>query len=175
MANRSNAGSPSSPTIRTTAIPDVYSEGVTAGVIGAAVVALWFFLLDIFAGQPFYTPNFLGHVLFRRGAAIDPTSDLPLSFDMIVAYTWIHGLVFCIVGGLASKLLAIAEENFQLGFGILLFFVVFEFGFVGAAFILAERLLEALAWQKIFVGNLLAAIAMAAYFWRHHPNLRVEP
>ena len=46
-------------------------------------------------------------------------------------------MVFCVIGGIASKLLAVAERNLDLGFGILLLFVVFEFGFVGAAFIFA--------------------------------------
>jgi len=53
--------------------------------------------------------------------------------------------------------------------------VIFEFGFVGVAFIFAEPVLQALAWPAVLVGNLLAAMAMATYFWRHHPNLTIEP
>jgi hypothetical protein len=45
----------------------------------------------------------------------------------------------------ASKLLDLAAQNLNLGFGIILFFVVFEFGFVVAVFIFAEPLLHALA------------------------------
>ena len=76
---------------------------------------------------------------------------------------------------MASRLLALAERNLNLGFGILLLFVIFEFGFVGAAFIFAEPVLHALTWPAILIGNLLAAAAMAGYFWRRHPNLTIEP
>jgi hypothetical protein len=53
--------------------------------------------------------------------------------------------------------------------------VIFEFGFVGAALVLAEPILRALAWPSVLVGNLLAAAVMAAYFWRQHATLRISP
>ena len=154
---------------------NVYQEGIIAGILGAATIALWFFVLDAFGGRPFYTPTVLGTVLFRHGVGLDQAQALAISFEMVLVYTWVHGLVFCLIGGIASKLLALAERNLNLGFGILLFFVIFEFGFVGAAFIFAEPVLHALTWPAILIGNLLAAAAMAGYFWRHHPNLTIEP
>jgi hypothetical protein len=90
-------------------------------------------------------------------------------------YTWVHGLAFCTIGGLASVLLELAERNLNLGFGILLCFVIFEFGFVVGAFIFAEPILHAVAWPAILVGNLLAAGAMAIYFRHHHPSLAIRP
>jgi hypothetical protein len=90
-------------------------------------------------------------------------------------FTWVHGLVFIILGGIASRLLGVAEQNPNLGFGILLLFVVFEFGFVAVNLAFAEVVLKALAWQAVLVGNLLAAASMAGYFWWRHPNLRVNP
>ena len=39
-------------------------EGIVAGLIGAAVVALWFFVFDILRGRPFFTPGALGSALF---------------------------------------------------------------------------------------------------------------
>jgi hypothetical protein len=32
-------------------------EGIVAGVIGAATVAIWFLILDTLKGRPFYTPT----------------------------------------------------------------------------------------------------------------------
>jgi hypothetical protein len=84
-------------------------------------------------------------------------------------------MAFCVVGGVAAKLLDLAESNLNVGFGILLLFVIFEFGFVGVAFIFAEPVLHALAWPTVLVGNLLAATGMVTYFWRHHPNLTIRP
>jgi amino acid permease len=57
----------------------------------------------------------------------------------------------------------------------LLLFVIFEFGFVGAALVFAESILHALTWLSVLVGNLLAAAAMTAYFWRQHADLRISP
>lgn len=156
-------------------ISQTYLEGIVAGVIGAATIAIWFFVLDLFNGRPFYTPTVLGTALFRHGAGLNQPQSLPISFEMVMIYTWVHGMVFCFIGGLASKLLALAERNLNLGFGILLLFVVFEFGFFVVAFVFAEPLLQALAWPAVLFGNLLAATGMAAYFWRRHPNLTIRP
>jgi hypothetical protein len=160
-----SAGSP--------AISRTYQQGLVAGVIGAATIAIWFFIIDIFNGRPFYTPSILGTILFRNSVELPET--IPVSFEMVLLYTWVHGMAFCVVGGVVAKLLELAESYLNVGFGILLLFVIFEFGFVGIAFIFAEPVLHALAWPTVLVGNLLAATAMATYFWRHHPNLTIRP
>ena len=40
-------------------------EGLIAGLLGAALVATWYFVFDTAAGRPFHTPNVLGKVFFR--------------------------------------------------------------------------------------------------------------
>lgn len=152
-----------------------YQEGIIAGIIGAAVIAIWFLIVDTIKGRPLYTPSVLGTVLFRPGGNLAVPENLPISFQMVLVYTWVHGMVFCVIGGIAARLLGAAERKPDLGFGILLLFVVFEFGFLVAAMLFASELLHALAWQEVLVGNLLAAAAMSAYFWRRHPNLRIRP
>ncbi len=156
-------------------ISRVYVEGISAGILGAATIAIWFFVLDVFNGRPFYTPSTLGSALFRHGVGIDQLQTQPISVEMVLLYTWVHGLAFCVIGGVASKLLALAQRNVNFGFGILLFFVIFEFGFIGAALVFAEPILHALAWPAVLMGNLLAAAAMGLYFWRHHLNLSIRP
>ena len=42
----------------------VYFDGFIAGIIGAAVVAIWFLFLDTVSGLPFYAPTVLGTALF---------------------------------------------------------------------------------------------------------------
>ncbi|MFQ5664837.1 MAG: hypothetical protein ACE5I7_00235 [Candidatus Binatia bacterium] len=154
----------------------VYAEGLVAGALGAATLAIWFLILDSLEGRPLYTPTLLGTALFRgTAAALDSPHTLPASFDMALVFTWVHALIFTLVGGAASRLLAIAERTPNLGFGILLFFVIFECGFVVGTTLFAEAVLHVLAWPAVLVGNVLAAGAMAAYLWRRHPNLRVEP
>ena len=160
----------------TAAISDSYRQGIEAGICGAVTVAVWFFVVDLLTGNPlFYTPNVLGTALFRQGAGFEQPQSLPISMEMVLVYTWIHGLVFCAIGGIAAKLLTLAERNVHAGFGILLLFVIFEFGFIGAALVIAELILRALAWPSVLIGNLLAAAVMTAYFWRRHATLRISP
>jgi hypothetical protein len=174
MALQSQSTSTPSVVSESSEFSGVYVEGVVAGVIGAATIALWFFILDLYYGRPFYTPNVLGAALSLAGAVHDPAT-VPISLELVVFYTWVHVLVFCAIGGLVAKLLSFAERNLHFGFGILLLFVIFEFGFVAAAMIFAEPILRALAWPAVLVGNLLAASAMAVYFWRHHSKLVIAP
>lgn len=156
-------------------VSKLYQEGVVAGVIGAATIALWFLIVDAMNGRPLYTPTVLGTALFKGGVGLASAESLAVNVEMVLMFTWMHGLVFIILGGIASRLLGVAEHNPNLGFGILLLFVVFEFGFVTVNMLLAESVLQALTWQAILIGNLLAAAAMAGYFWRRHPHLTVRP
>ena len=152
----------------------LYQEGMIAGVIGAATVALWFLLLDTAAGHPLYTPSVLGTAIFRHAALASPET-LSVSLEMVGMFTWIHVLIFAALGGVASRLLAMVERNPSWGFGLLLLFVVFEFGFVAAAALLASPILRVIPWPSVLGANLLAAAAMSAYFWRRHPHLVVSP
>jgi len=93
----------------------------------------------------------------------------------VLPFTWLHLLVFCIIGGVASYLLSIAERNPNYGFGVVLLFALFECGFVFLSQTFAESALDALAWPAVLMGNLLAAAAMAAVLWRRHPRLAMLP
>jgi hypothetical protein len=153
----------------------VYAEGITAGVLAAAAVAVWFLVVDTVNGRPFFTPTVLGTALFRGGAGLDSPATLPISFEMVTVFTWIHFLVFAVLGGLAARLLAVAERAPNAGFGILLLFVIFEFGFIALSMTVADRLLHTLGAASVFVGNLLAAAVMVVYFRLRHPSIRILP
>ena len=152
-----------------------YEEGLVAGLLGAATIAVWFLILDSLTGHPFRTPTILGTAIFRGGQGLTTVEGVPVSFEMVVLYTWIHALVFWVIAGVAARLLRVAERQPNAGFGILLLFVVFEFGFVAAALMFAEPVLHALTWPAILGGNLLAALVMGVYFWRRHPDLQIFP
>lgn len=175
MSARIGAGQEALPAARPSESSRLYTEGVVAGGIGAATVAVWFFILDLIQGRPLYTPTVLGMALFHRGEALAAPAHVAPSFQMVLGFTWIHALVFVILGGAASRLLGMAEKNPNLGFGILLLFLIFEFGFVVAAMLFAEPVLQALTIPSILIGNLLAAGGMGVYFWRKHPNLVILP
>jgi hypothetical protein len=153
----------------------VYQDGITAGVLAAVAVALWFLVFDSVRGRPLYTPSVLGTALFGRGASLAPLEATPVSGAMVLMFTWVHGLVFAVLGGIAARLLAVAERSPHVGFGILLLFVIFEACFTVAAYLVAAPVLHALTWPAVLVANLLAAAVMGAYLWRRHPALHVAP
>jgi hypothetical protein len=164
--------------VSTTSAPEVasvYQEGFLAGIVAAATVALWFLVVDALSGRPFYTPTVLGTALFRRGAGLASPETLPVSFEMVWMFTWVHALAFAALGGIASWLLAAVDRNPNIGFGVLLLFVVFEAGFTSAALAFAGPILHALTWPSILVANLLAAAAMTIYFRLRHPRMQVSP
>jgi len=150
----------------------LYQEGIVAGVLAAAAVAIWFLIVDSVAGRPFYTPAVLGTALFGRGADLEHVTIAP---GVVAMFTWVHGLVFAALGGIAARLLALAERNPSLGFGIVLFFVILQAGFTTAMALVAPAVFTVLGWTSIFVANVLAAATMVVYFRFRHPNVTVRP
>ena len=139
----------------------VLREGVVAGLLGAAVVALWFFGIDAIQGEPLRTPRLLGTALLR---AADPNA-------VMLAYTALHGLAFIGFGIVGALLIAGAERQPLLVFALVILFTAFEIFFFGAVIIMASWILDELAGWTIFVGNILAAVVMLAYYFKGHRTL----
>jgi hypothetical protein len=153
----------------------VYTDGLVAGLVAAVTLAIWFLIVDSLGGRPLYTPTVLGTALLRRGEGLATPELLPTSFEMILGFTWVHLLVFLLIGMGASRLLVMAERNPNVGFGVVLLFVFFESAYLCAAMLFAQPLLHALAWPTVVLGNLLAAAAMAGVLWHRHPALSIWP
>src|SRR5580704_9228229 len=103
----------------------VWREGVTAGLLGAAGVALWFFVVDMAAGQPLHTPALLGRALL---SVLGHGINNPDLFNA-AAYTVFHVVAFVGVGIIASQLVEASRRMPPLAAGPALFFAVFEVGF----------------------------------------------
>jgi hypothetical protein len=153
----------------------VYQEGIVAGILGALGVALWFLVVDLMHGRPFYTPTLLGTALFGRGVWPATLESVPPSFEMVAMFTWVHLLAFAVVGVVVARLLAMAERHPSLGFGFVLLFVILEACFTAAVMIVAAPVLRALTWPAILVANMLAAAVMVGYFWLRHPTMSMRP
>jgi hypothetical protein len=138
----------------------VLREGTIAGLIGAAVVALWFLAIDGAHGEPLRTPKLLGAGLLRLGGP-----------HPVLAYTAIHGLAFVAFGVVASLLIAGAERSPAFLFAVVILFTAFEVFFFGAVMIGARWVLDELAGWTIVFGNVLASAAMLAYFFQSHRAL----
>src|SRR5213083_1834976 len=80
------------------------TQGLFTGLVGAGVVALWFFMLDVAAGHPLRTPAALGAALLF-GASNAGTVEVNLG--VVAAYTVVHLVAFFAAGVL---FVAIAEQ-----------------------------------------------------------------
>ncbi|MGD2215591.1 MAG: hypothetical protein PVJ64_02495 [Gemmatimonadales bacterium] len=142
-------------------------EGAVGGLLGAAALAVWFFITDTIAGQSFHTPALLGARLFGG-----PASASGSTAGLVAGYTLFHGLAFVAAGLMVAWAVALFERTPPLLIPGTFFLVVF-FEFVYYTYVLAfvEPVLGQVNWPAVLVGNLLAAAAMIAYFWRRHPDL----
>jgi hypothetical protein len=139
----------------------VLREGIVAGLLGAAVVALWFLAIDWIQGEPLRTPKLLGTGLLRQS---DPVAAL-------VSYTVLHGIAFALFGIVGALLIAGAERQPLFVFALVIFFTAFEVFFTGGVLIAAKWVLDEIAGWTVFVGNLLATVVMLAYFFKGHRDL----
>jgi hypothetical protein len=143
-------------------------EGVVAGLIGAATVALLILGFDLAGGAPLQSPAILGSVIFK--GVRDPNL-VTLSAGPVIGYTIVHGLGFVVVGLVASLLVASAEREPPMVLALLIFFAAFEVFFLALIAFWALPVLGVLAWWEILAGNLVASAAMLFYFHRRHPGL----
>ncbi|HYE91135.1 MAG TPA: hypothetical protein VEA38_08955, partial [Terriglobales bacterium] len=139
----------------------VVGEGVVAGLVGATIVALWFLAIDTIQGEPLRTPRLLGTAFLRQ----------PDGAAAVLSYTLVHGAAFVLFGVVASLLVAAAERQPVFVFFLVIAFTAFEVASFGAIIIVAKWILDEVAGWTIFVGNLLSASAMLAYFFRRHRTL----
>lgn len=139
----------------------VLREGVVAGVVGAAVVALWFLVFDAIRGDPLRTPRFLGAAMLGQ---TDPVGAM-------LSYTILHGIVFILFGIAGAFLLSGAEQRPVILFPFVVLYVAFEFFFFAVVLILARWVLDELAGWAVVVGNLLAGAAMLTYYFGKHRSL----
>ena len=150
----------------------VVREGITAGLIGATAVALWFLAVDTVAGHPFETPRLLGQAFFSVfGQAASPDR----AMTQVVGYTAFHYLVFIALGLIVAWFAKAAQKEPNIVAGFVVLFIAFEAGVYGLTALLSQsQLLGRLAWYQVGAANLVAAALMGVYILRGHPELRQE-
>jgi putative oxidoreductase len=150
----------------------ILHEGEVAGVIGATGVAVWFFIVDLIAGRPLFTPTVLGNALF---SFFGPFADGESVLLHIIAYTIFHYAAFIAFGIILALVVNLAEEQPSILLGFFILFIAFEIGFHGMVAILQQStILGALAWYQVMIGNLIASVLMVGYMFRTHPALGHE-
>jgi len=145
------------------------TRGLFTGLVGAGVVALWFFALDIAAGHPLRTPAALGAALLF-GASNVGTIDVNLG--VVAAYTIVHVAAFVAAGVLFVAIAEQIERTPALILLAVMALIVLD-AVVSAALALgAQWVVGTLGASSVLVANLLAVGAMSWYVWATHPLLR---
>lgn len=139
-------------------------RGLISGLIGAAAVALWFFMLDAIQQRVFYTPAALGSGIFLGANNAD---DVVIRADIVFAYTLLHTTAFMLVGLTAAWLVDEVHRNANALIGVVLLFVTLEVLSLGILAAVAAWLFETLPWWSPIVANLVAAASMATYLLRN--------
>ena len=145
-------------------------EGIYAGFIGATMIVLWFAIIDIASGQPFHTPNILGHGLL---SVLGEPAYIPETVTIrVIFYTIFHYAAFALVGVIVASIVHQSARTPAILAGALVAFVAFELGAIGITTLFAETNLGSLAWYQIFIANLIATAAMFWFMWTRHPDLK---
>jgi hypothetical protein len=146
--------------------PHTIRQGLIAGLMGAAAVAVWFLVLDLGAGRIGATPELLGHAFFSAFGPVTASA-----WQLVAMYTVVHCAAFAGIGIIASWLVVVSHREPTVLAGLAVLFVVFETLCTGIIATMAEGTLGALAWWQIGGANLMAAAAMGTYLFRRNPGL----
>ncbi len=146
----------------------VVREGIAAGLVGGAIVAVWFLIYDTLRGSSLRTPALLGAALFE--GLRDPAT-VEVHLDVVLGYTVLHFAAFAAFGIVAAALITAAEREPRILLGLFILFWCFELFFLGFVSALDEALVGALLWWNIAIANLLAAASMLTYFFLGHRSL----
>ena len=143
-------------------------EGIVAGLIGAAIIAVWFLIYDAARGRPLRTPALLGAATFEgvRDPALVPTAA-----HLVVPYTVLHGVVFAMIGVLIAYLIVSAQRQPSRLLVMFIALMCFEVSFLAIVTWLAHPVLNELGWWAILLGNALAATGMLIYLFVGHRAL----
>ncbi len=149
----------------------VVLEGMIAGLIGYAVIALFYGVLGIATGSGvFHAASALGSALFygARGG------DVVAGPGPVFAVNGLHLLVMLALGLGAAWLVGKTERHPAFWYPVfVLFLSAFILNYV-AVLVLLTEVAHLVPWWSSALANLLAATGMGAYLWWAHPRLREE-
>jgi len=149
-----------------TVFADLLYDGFYSSAVGGSVLGLFFLLVDSAGGHPFLTPSIMGSVLFL---GVPPDAVTEVRLDMVAYFTLIHFTVFGALGmALAVMVYEVELHSRHPGKVMAALFLVLEGGFLASANLLMPGTVAVIGFGRVLVGNLLTALAMAAFMLRSH-------
>ncbi|HEX6590092.1 MAG TPA: hypothetical protein VF039_13890 [Longimicrobiales bacterium] len=136
-------------------------NGAVAGLVAAAAVALFFLLVDLFAGEPLRTPAYLA----GRALGLGETEQAGVGF--IALYTLLHFGVFVAVGVFVAWMLDRMRVPPFTPLGLVVGVLLFDLTFYGALLTRGVDILAYLGWPAFLAGNLLGGLVLMGWLdWR---------
>lgn len=145
------------------------ARGVVAGLIGAAAVAAWFFVVDAAAGDPLRTPGALGSALLLGASNV---ADVQVGFGVVALYTALHLAAFAVAGVVFVAVAEQVERAPTMLLLVVLAAILLEALGVAVLSLGAQWVLGTLGVWSMLGANVLAVVAMGWHVWRTHPVLR---
>lgn len=143
----------------------IIADGVLAGLVGAAVIAAWFLIVDAAKGQPLATPALLAAAMLH--GAREPIVLTHTAWLLVAEYTVVHFLAFAVIGAVGALLIDASERHPELFGPLFIFTIAFEVFFIMLLMVLGPAAAATLPWWKVMIGNLMATGAMLGiFFWR---------
>ncbi len=163
------AGTPES---KPTTTIDFIFDSIYSGAVGGSAVALFFLVIDLLDGRPFFTPAMMGHAILHGVAEGDVAE---VAFDPIAYFTLAHMTAFVGLGAAITWLVHEVELRSRHPLVVLLVaFAILEAGFLVAASLALPGVITRVGIVPVGVANLLAAGTIALFFvWSHQPGRRV--
>jgi hypothetical protein len=146
----------------------VAREGIIAGLIGGAIVAVWFLVSDVLAGHPFHTPALLGAIIFN---GMTQPSNFAVTAALVLGYTGLHFFAFIMFGIAASITMYASEREPLIALGVVVLFLWFELCFAGFLTFLDQTAVQQLGWWNIAGGNVVALVAIIAWYEHRYPRV----
>jgi hypothetical protein len=148
---------------------DALRDGVIAGLLGYATIALFFAAASVASGRsPFYIAALLGSVLFLQPAG----SDIHVGPGPVLAYNGVHLLALIVAGVGLAGLARLAARALQ-GWYLAVIAVAFALIHILALPIwFGEQVRVALPAWLVMSGTALGTLVMCAYLWVVNPDVR---
>ena len=144
----------------------MFTEGLVAGLIGYATIAVFYGLLNVALGSSVWsTARLLGGGLVSEGVA----ESMPLA--PVLAFNAVHLAALLVVGLVVSWLVYETERHPEIW--LLTFFggLMALFFAEGFMLVVAEPAITVLPWWSVILANLLAGFAVGGYLLRSHRAL----
>lgn len=131
-------------------------QGIVAGLLAGAAVALFFLVLDAAAGELFRTPTRLAAAVFGE----DPSA---VGAGLVAVFTVLHLAVFAVLGAGAVTLFRWAGLPPNLLSGSLYGLFVFSLIFYVSLLVTGTGVFPADWWPAALAGNFLAGLVLGGY------------